>query len=550
MYRVVYLLNARLTRWDLRSEYIYMYLAIYGAFAIHVAGLWRITGRRLAMPFLYALVLISVVYFSPAGHNNHWWSMMLQLNLANLFIAYALWRLARDPNGSASNVLAASAGWAATYTLTNGLVAMLVLAVIAHLPRPRLFAPGWRTVFWGVNLVAVFTLYLRGLPAQPGGRPGPFDLARFTFIYLGAPLGELLDYPYRGIFSVPMTTWFNGLIGVFLLAITTTLCFAARRRILTGDTAALVLLGFSLFAVGSALLTAWGRAEFGTGVAEANSSRYTIFGSFLLYGLVAYVAALAAAGDWYTLLPRRPTPPGRIGDAVAAGAATLVVACVIAFGAVAYDRGVAVYRNARQWNDQLARAYGFGPEARALDRIIYPDPERAEEAKATLMRLRIGPYRNMRELEVSSPASAGPKAFRAPVQLTPATPIYQEFTAKDDGLDALAVTVITWGQRPEGRISWRLMKVSGHRREHVVSGTLSIDSARDWAPLRIPIGYVDASQRVRYGLRLATEAPLPKPFGVPLFARGQTDRTIGPAVVAGKARAGLILHLTESYVQR
>jgi hypothetical protein len=46
VYRVVILFNAVLTDWDIRSEYIYMYLALYGTFACHVWAL-RLAGRML-----------------------------------------------------------------------------------------------------------------------------------------------------------------------------------------------------------------------------------------------------------------------------------------------------------------------------------------------------------------------------------------------------------------------------------------------------------------------------------------------------------------------
>src|SRR5262249_29101336 len=193
------------------------------------------------MPLLVATLIFSVVYFSPAGHNNHWWSMMLQLDLTNLFVVYALWTLALRPRNVSANILAAAAGWAATYTLTNGLVLMVALGIVAHLPRPRLLHPGRFTVFWAVNLVAVFATYLHGLPEQPGARPGPIDLVRFVFVYLGAPVGELIHYPFHGIFDLPRTTWFNGTIGAVMLAVSCFLCVHAWRRMRAADAAALLL---------------------------------------------------------------------------------------------------------------------------------------------------------------------------------------------------------------------------------------------------------------------------------------------------------------------
>jgi hypothetical protein len=547
LYRVVYMLNARLTGWDIRSEYVYVYLSIYGALALHVRGLWRTTGRRLTEPFLYALVLLSIFFCSPAGHNNHWWSMMFQLDLANLLVVYALWKLAMDPDGRLSNVLAAAAGWAATYTLTNGLVAMLVLAVIAHVSQRPLFVPTWRTAFWVVNLVTILTLYLPGLPTQPGDRPGPVDIARFTCIYIGAPLADLLHYPFHGIFDQPRTTWFTGLIGLLLILLVSALCVSGRRRIRAGETPALVLLGFSLFAVGSGLLTAWGRARFDAiGVAEALSSRYTIFSSFLIYGLIVYVASLAASGRWQLARPRRLSKTGRFSDAQAA-VATIVLAAVVAFGTLTYYRGVAVYRNAHLWNDLLATAYSFAPKARSLDRIIYPDPARAEKAKSTLLRLRLGPYRNVAEVAVSSPSVVGAAQFKSPVLLTPSTPVYEEFRAQRRGLAGLSVTVITWGRKPAGVIYWKLVEVARTKSRAVASGALLIDSVRDWGALQLPVGYVGGKAGTRYGLEMKTATLLPQPFGFPLFAGDRTTRGT-KVVVGGQLRRGLSLHLTQSYV--
>ena len=140
-----------------------MYAAIYGTFALQLSILWRLTGRRLTLVFGSAALVLSIVYFSPAGHMNHWWSMMLQLNLANLLIVYAVWRLAQDPTSWLGNILAATTGWAATYTLTNGLVAMIVLAVIAQISRPRPLAIEPTDHLWTLNLATIFILYFHGL---------------------------------------------------------------------------------------------------------------------------------------------------------------------------------------------------------------------------------------------------------------------------------------------------------------------------------------------------------------------------------------------------
>lgn len=85
-FRCVYLLNALLSDWDIRSEYAYVYASLYGAFALAAWAIWKAT-RDCSRPTRLALVaVVSYFAFSPVGHNNHWWSMMLQLDLAHFFI--------------------------------------------------------------------------------------------------------------------------------------------------------------------------------------------------------------------------------------------------------------------------------------------------------------------------------------------------------------------------------------------------------------------------------------------------------------------------------
>ena len=146
-YRTIYLANAILTKWDIRSEYLIHLSTIMGAFLLQASVLWRLTGRRITAVFLVWLSLLSLIAFSPVGHNNHWWSMMTQLTLTHLLIFYALTQVAFAPEKLSANLLAALACWLATYTLTNGLVATAVCAVIVQLSQPNWSRPNRWTIF-------------------------------------------------------------------------------------------------------------------------------------------------------------------------------------------------------------------------------------------------------------------------------------------------------------------------------------------------------------------------------------------------------------------
>ena len=87
-WRALILANAWLTGWDIRSEYVYLLISLNGAFLMQVLLLRRCCAgcshRQLTL-----VALLSIVSFSPAAHNNHWWSMLIHFDLGHLFIVTA-----------------------------------------------------------------------------------------------------------------------------------------------------------------------------------------------------------------------------------------------------------------------------------------------------------------------------------------------------------------------------------------------------------------------------------------------------------------------------
>ena len=220
VYRLVMVLNAALTDWDIRSEYIYMYLAIYGTFVCHA---WLI-GRLEAVPkhrmiFAATLLLSSLVLFSPAGHNNHWWSMMFQLNATHLFIALSFVLVFVWPERWASHVVAAASCWLAVFTLTNGFFAMAAIIVVFQLSSLLLLRPDRFALFWTVNLIVAAACYLPGITMDTSPtHPGILKLVQFSLAYLGAPLRGLLWFPYRNMTDLPSSIAANVACGIILVA--------------------------------------------------------------------------------------------------------------------------------------------------------------------------------------------------------------------------------------------------------------------------------------------------------------------------------------------
>jgi hypothetical protein len=537
--RLVYLANARLSGWDVRSEFVYVYLAIYGTFVLQLAILWRLTGRRLTVPFASGALVMSIIYFSPSGHMNQWWSMMLQLDLANLFIVYALWRVANSPASWKGNIVAAAAGWLATYTLTNGLILMIVLAALVQATRPNPWRADSRTLFWGANVLTIFVLYFHNLPSEEVQRPGPLAMMRFAAIYLGSPLADLLHFPFHGPFDLPTTTTLQTVCGVVLVAGAAALCVRARHGLRSGEPAAMLLVGFSLFAVGSALATAWDRARFDAlGVALASSSRYTIFAAYLLYGLIYFGACSAARAGWAQIFKKgtRRAVPVQAHVFMAA-----VLAAAVAIGAVSYVHGARVYRAVHRWNDALGLAYQLTPSARQFDPWVYGIPSRSEEVRADLLRLHLAPYREVQTVSSAAPAVHGVR--RGALVLNSGSRIYEEFVARQDRLVMIAIPVAA--NRFRGALSWTLFRIERNKQIPIGESTVSLDGARTRGTVAFVTGDLGRTSGKRFGLLLRRNAPASGALAFPLFT---PDKSVGPVLSDGVRRSGLTIPIIQSFL--
>ncbi len=371
--RALVLTSGLLTQWDVGSEFTYLIGSVILAFILQALCLRKLCGAR-SMRFLALAALLSIFSFSPSGHDNHWWSFMLQLNLTHLFLVFAFITLCFNPAKWNSNITAALACWLATYTLSNGLVAFLAAAVTVQLAKKPLLRFDRVTFFWVANCIVAAVIYIPGL-AESGGTLKPLKLLKFCLAYLGSPVSALFVFPFRSMFDVPNITVRNAWVGALLLVIGIALFRLLRKRSDISQPSTLLFICFSVFAIGSGLLTAHGRAEFDSlGLANANASRYTIFGSYLVYGLLYGVSELVPP-HWLQ---------GR--QLLALGAVFL------GFAANSYAKSVTlVYRDSHNFNQLLASAFwGNNP---ANHKYIYPNAPVLENMLIDLKRLQIGPYR-------------------------------------------------------------------------------------------------------------------------------------------------------------
>lgn len=502
VYRVVMFFNAILTDWDVRSEYIYLYLTLYGTFACHIWALHRATrDAHYTTVFPLILVVVSLLLFSPVGHNNHWWSMMFQLDAANFFIAFSMLIVFSEPNRWIAHIAAALGCWLASYTLTNGIFAFLAIGLVFQLSAVRWVHPNRWAAFWAGNLIVLLFLYLPGIPLSGGAAlPTPLQLTQFFLGYLGAPVGGLLRYPYANMFDIPLSTTTNVVCGGLLVASSIALCWHARFRLRERHGAAMILYGFTIFAMISAVATGWGRAAFDDyGVSNANASRYTIFGAYLTLGLLYYVGAGLAYGWWNSKRAR----------GIGATAATVFTL----FAGVTYARGIEVYANAHDFNHALANAFPWGAQSTKQDKFVHPDPEFVKRLRRDLQRLEVGPYRSRQFNVQTLPAGE----FSEAGVLYGGGQVSERFVATQRGLKAIAITLVTPnGERTSGVVRWQLSDVDSAAL--VADGTMDAEEIENWGDTRLKLPYVGESKGREYELILSSEADHTAAAAVALYA--------------------------------
>jgi len=457
-YRAIYLINAVLTHWDVRSEFVIHTSTILAAFLLQGVTLWRLCGKRADTRFLIWLLLLSIVAFSPVGHNIHWWSLMSILTLCHLFCLYALIEISFSPQSWRANILAAIACWLATYTLTNGLIAFVCCAGIVQFCSDRPWRPSRWTVFWAFNLLSVAWLYLPGLPSDGGHRPGPLQFIWFSIVYLGAPLRGLLHYPYLECFYAPVSTIAGGITGLLLLAFGGALLFAHREQLRRKTPGALIAASFLGFAMLSAAMTAWGRANFdAAGVSNANASRYTLFGGYFIVGLLLFLASLGPDALRHPIFTRW-IPASRQPLVI-----RIALVLFLFLATVSYARSIEVYRSARLFNSMVIDAYLASPGEPTLEGRIFPNQEFVARLKKDLQRHHLGPYREM----APSASSAGPLVLTSATAESRPEPVARnltgKFTCPVDVVTGIDVLLCTYGHSNSGYCRLDVLNEAGQR---------------------------------------------------------------------------------------
>lgn len=510
--RLIFVANAALTNWDVRSEFIYIYITIYGALAALLFALRQLSTDWPRIATLSVALLISIIACSPVGSQNHYWSLMLIATLCYFSSIMALVAVSVFPASWPANILAAIFSWVAAYSLGPGLFLFPTILLLHLIIAPRLFRFTRWSIFWLCNLIACYAVYFPGAPFTGSTTPTPFAFSAFVAVYFGNPLGGLLWFPHMGAIDIPHTTIINAICGVFLLGLAAFTAWRAWPELTARRPATLVFFAFTIFAAACAAVTAWGRASGPFAIIGANSSRYSLFAACLLFGLIAYYGAMF----------------GRRRLAFTVWHKTALGIFVLA-SAVSYVRAVPVYRTAHNDNIWLADVYGARAEPTDLDTRAYPDFDYFNPKRADMLRLGIGPYR----LIPSVTAQIFKGAFVAAVPLSPGTTVKQRFQPLHPMIRSITFSVVTWAKSPSSyRVRW---KVVGGKNEAVLGeGSFATAGLTDWQPVTLELKGPSGDQEVEVIFSVENGESVQNPVGLALYPTGSGPPD--PAIIDGHAR--------------
>lgn len=512
--RLIFIANAAMTRWDIRSEYAYIYLTVGGAWITLLYGLWRTSGSWGRTPTLAAAVLISIVAFSPVGSTNHTWSLMLLATLSYFCAIAAFVIVSLHPLSRSANIIAAILAWVAAYSISQGLFVFPVILIVQQLIATNKFWPTRWSAFWLVNLVVCYVLYIPGVPLSGGPHPRLFDFFAFIAVYIGNPLGSLLWFPNQGAIDLPYTIIVNGIAGIIILGM---VVLSARRAFLelsAKRSETVIFFSLTTYASMSAIVTAWGRANGPYAIASANSSRYSIFAACFLFALIFYYAPKLARGDlrfnsWYKV-----------------GTVVFTMASIVTYG-----RAIKVYQVEHRNNEWLADIYPLHPEPSDLDNRAYPDPVYLRSVRADLFRLSIGPYRSI--ARPTAPIYAG--AFIGAIPLKPGTVITQRFHAAFPVIRSVSFLVVTWGEEPSSYpVHWKVIGIKDGKRSTVGEGELEASDFLDWRMATIRMSSTQEQPEFEVIFSVNPNASVRYPLGLTFNPPGAD--TFSPALINGKAR--------------
>jgi hypothetical protein len=290
--RLLFLGVAFLTNWDIRYEYVVIFLvACLISYQIYRLSWLTIRGSEYRRLFL--ILLANLLIFSPVQSDNWLWGIQVITFIpiacitAGLVASYASFEI------KLKTLILMGLCTVSTYSYANGMLSWFIVFPSAIFisqtaqnrnPKTQL----WLIVGGGVgclsNLVVYFHNYFRPSlsPSFSEALAHPLVAFNFFLLFLGSPLNS------RGIELEPAQT-----IGLVLLLLFSCVLFYLlwhrKDGSLLRDSVPWVAIG--VYACASGLITAAGRVGFG--LETALVSRYTTFSLYLVVSLVYLLAIVA-----------------------------------------------------------------------------------------------------------------------------------------------------------------------------------------------------------------------------------------------------------------
>jgi hypothetical protein len=235
-------------------------LGIGATFQAYARYLLDLREGETRLLLLAGLMLLALSWIQ---RQNITWEFQNQFYWVYLLPLLACFAMARSVKaGTAWLVLSLALGVASTFSMANGIFALPILAMLAL----ALFR-SWRQVLpTGLLAVACIGLFFLGYEHTPGREQGmeffhehPLTVVAYTLAYLGNPFywiaGRIEAAVAGGAMAVALLGWL--------------LCSARLRR----SPFALALFAYAAYIIGTAAVTALGRAFYNLELAA--SSRYT-----------------------------------------------------------------------------------------------------------------------------------------------------------------------------------------------------------------------------------------------------------------------------------
>ncbi len=396
--RLIFLPIAVLTHWNTQAEMSLVWLTLVGI-AANWWGLLRATGWK-AGPLAHGLfAAMALLVFHTLQFENLLSGFQFHFVLPILFFSAGLWAVKAQsaPRGFAVAMFLATL---ATFSSAQGLLCWLLFAPVLWWSAGRGEGQWWMAyvAVAGVNVA----LYFRGY-VSVAKHAVPHDALQtlgYALAYLGAPFAD------GQIFRiVAQAQWAGAVLLALFLAVAWTLWRMRADHALVGR--ALPWLMVALLALGTAALTAIGRAGFGT--TQVFETRYTTYAVLLPIALLPLGALLLAE---------------RAVSRALRWSAVGVAVCLLAMHFVAQAvrlRVWAEHRQQRLMTRAILQTMHLGREG-AWAHFVSPEPSRLARTVAALQKLgalRITPIAEGKIAAVGDPKSPGDAMYGCLMQPEP-----------------------------------------------------------------------------------------------------------------------------------